>query len=101
MATAGRISGSIIQALRHLGLDQVDDKVLAVMRRRITDADHSASVVSSTPWPRRKHPATRISNRTHIRCELEKRFAAAKGGNRLSGTDMAMHAAPLASASGL
>ena len=41
MATAGRISGTLIQALRHLGQDQVDDQALAVLRRRITDVDHA------------------------------------------------------------
>lgn len=39
MATAGRKSGTLIQALRYLGKDQVDDKVLATLRRNITDAD--------------------------------------------------------------
>ena len=42
MATAGRISGTLIQALRHLGQDQVDDTVLAILRRHVTDADHAA-----------------------------------------------------------
>jgi len=41
MATAGRKSGSIIQALRHLGQRHVDDKVIATVRRQITDADRS------------------------------------------------------------
>jgi hypothetical protein len=42
MATAGRKSGTIIQALRHLGQPQVDDGVLATLRRQITDADRAA-----------------------------------------------------------
>lgn len=53
MATAGRISGTIIQALRHLGQDQVDDQVLAVLRRRITDADRAAirkDLVHAPAW---------------------------------------------------
>lgn len=37
MATAGRKSGTLIQALRHLGKDQVDDKVIAILRREIND----------------------------------------------------------------
>jgi hypothetical protein len=41
MATAGRKSGMLIQALRHLGQDQVDDQVLAILRRQIADADRS------------------------------------------------------------
>ena len=41
MATAGRISGTIIQALRHLGQDQVDDQVLAILRRNLANSDRS------------------------------------------------------------
>lgn len=40
MATAGRKSGMLIQALRYLGQDQVDKKILATIRRQITDSDH-------------------------------------------------------------
>lgn len=53
MATAGRISGSIIQALRHLGQDQVDDAVIAILRRRITAADHASirkDLVHAPAW---------------------------------------------------
>jgi hypothetical protein len=39
MATAGRISGTVIQALRWLGRDHVDDKVVSTLRRRLSDAD--------------------------------------------------------------
>ena len=42
MATAGRKSGTLIQALRYLGQDQVDDKVLATLRRQIAKEDRSA-----------------------------------------------------------
>lgn len=38
MATAGRISGLVIQALRHLGSKHVDDNVIARLDRRL-DAD--------------------------------------------------------------
>lgn len=41
MATARRKSGTIIQALRHLGQGQVDDKVIATLQRQITAADRS------------------------------------------------------------
>jgi hypothetical protein len=41
MATAGRISGTIIQALRHLGRDQVDDQALAILRRNLANSDRS------------------------------------------------------------
>ena len=42
MATAGRKSGTIIQALRYLGQDQVDDRVMATLRRQVDDKDRVA-----------------------------------------------------------
>lgn len=42
MATAGRKSGTLIQALRHLGQDQVDDTVIGTLRRQLTTADQAA-----------------------------------------------------------
>jgi hypothetical protein len=39
MATAGRVSGTAIQALRWLGKDNVDDRVVTGLRRRLSDAD--------------------------------------------------------------
>jgi hypothetical protein len=39
MATAGKISGLVIQALRHLGRRHVDDHVLATLRQRLKAAD--------------------------------------------------------------
>jgi hypothetical protein len=39
VATAGRKSGTVIQALRYLGQRHVDDKVLAILRRQLNDAD--------------------------------------------------------------
>jgi hypothetical protein len=39
MATAGRISGTVIQALRWLGRDHVDDQAVSTLRRRLSDAD--------------------------------------------------------------
>jgi len=53
MATAGRISGTLIQALRHLGQDQVDEPVIAILRSRITGADHSVlrkDLVQAPAW---------------------------------------------------
>lgn len=41
MATAGRLSGTFIQALRYLGQDQMDDRILKVLQRRIAEADGS------------------------------------------------------------
>jgi hypothetical protein len=41
MATAGRKSGTFIQALRYLGQDQVDAQVLATLRRQIGDDDRA------------------------------------------------------------
>lgn len=39
MATAGRTSGLVIQALRHLGKEQVDDRAVEVLRKRLTPED--------------------------------------------------------------
>lgn len=41
MATAGRKSGTFIQALRYIGQDQIDKKVLLTLRRNITQADRA------------------------------------------------------------
>jgi hypothetical protein len=41
MATAGRKSGTIIQALRHLGQRNVDEKTLAILKRKLTDRDRA------------------------------------------------------------
>ena len=37
--TAGRKSGTLIQALRHLGQDQINDQTLTTLRCQITDGD--------------------------------------------------------------
>jgi hypothetical protein len=39
MATADRISGLVIQALRHLGRQHVDDEIIARLDRRLSDND--------------------------------------------------------------
>jgi len=39
MATAGRVSGLIIQALRHLGQDHVDDKIIGMLKKRLSRDD--------------------------------------------------------------
>jgi hypothetical protein len=39
MATAGRVSGLVVQALRHLGQQHVDDKIITRLRQRLTAAD--------------------------------------------------------------
>ena len=39
MATAGKISGMIIQALRYLGKDHVDDKVIAILKKKLSGDD--------------------------------------------------------------
>lgn len=39
MATAGRTSGLVIQALRYLGQRHVDDRVVSILRLRLSDAD--------------------------------------------------------------
>ena len=39
MATAGRVSGLIIQALRHIGQRYVDDAIVARLQKRLSDGD--------------------------------------------------------------
>lgn len=41
MATAGRTSGLVIQALRYLGRDHVDDRTIAHLRRRLSAKDRA------------------------------------------------------------
>jgi len=41
MATAGRLSGLVIQALRHLGKDQVGPEVVATLRNRLSPKDRA------------------------------------------------------------
>jgi len=42
MATAGRESGTVIQALRHLGQNRVDDRARAALRRHLGKIDQDA-----------------------------------------------------------
>lgn len=39
MATAGRVSGLVTQALRHLGRDHVDDNIIGMLKKRLSDDD--------------------------------------------------------------
>jgi hypothetical protein len=39
MATAGKASGLVIQALRHLGKRHVDDPLIAILRKRLSAGD--------------------------------------------------------------
>lgn len=41
MATAGRKSGTVIQALRYLGQRHVDERALAIVRRQLSPADRA------------------------------------------------------------
>jgi hypothetical protein len=41
MATAGRKSGTIIQALRHIGQGNVNDLTLAILGRQLDDKDRA------------------------------------------------------------
>lgn len=41
MATAGRKSGTVIQALRHIGQRNVNDRTLAILRRQLTKKDRA------------------------------------------------------------
>lgn len=48
MATAGRISGLVIQALRHLKQEHVDDLAIATLRSRLT-AEDKAVLLADAP----------------------------------------------------
>jgi hypothetical protein len=48
MATAGRISGLVIQALRYMKQKNVDDDLLVRLQRRLTSED-KASLLSDVP----------------------------------------------------
>ncbi|MFO8091322.1 MAG: DUF6088 family protein [Desulfatiglandaceae bacterium] len=53
MATAGRISGLVIQALRHLGKSHVDEDILARLDHRLNDEDKKQllkDVVFAPSW---------------------------------------------------
>jgi hypothetical protein len=41
MATAGRKSGTVIQALRHIGQRNVNDKTMAILKRQLTKKDRA------------------------------------------------------------
>ena len=41
MATAGRVSGLVIQALRHIGRDHIDDQTITELRRRLSRKDRA------------------------------------------------------------
>jgi hypothetical protein len=41
MATAGRKSGTVIQALRHVGQRHADDKVVSILDRQLSSADRA------------------------------------------------------------
>ena len=53
MATAGRKSGTVIQALRYLGQDQVSDQVMAIIARQLSSAERLAlqkDIVHAPAW---------------------------------------------------
>ena len=39
MATSGRVSGLVIQALRSMGKNHVDDTMVKILRRKLSDGD--------------------------------------------------------------
>jgi len=51
MATAGRISGVVIQALRHLGRRNVDDETVIALRRRLSPVDRRQMLKDATLAP--------------------------------------------------
>lgn len=51
MATAGRTSGTVIQALRWLGKRNVDEKTISTLRRRLTDREKKQLLKDSRHAP--------------------------------------------------
>lgn len=56
MATAERISGLVIQALRHLGQAQVTDAIIDTLRTRLSEADKAQLLQDSAYAPRWMSP---------------------------------------------
>jgi len=51
MATSGRISGLVIQALRYIGQDNVDDVVVSKLKRKLSDGDKKQLIKDSRYAP--------------------------------------------------
>ena len=51
MATAGRISGLVIQALRHFKQAHIDDQVIATLRAKLTLEDKAVLLADATLAP--------------------------------------------------
>jgi hypothetical protein len=51
MKTAGKISGLVIQALKYLGKDEVDDKVIGTLEERLDDAARKQLMKDSRSAP--------------------------------------------------
>jgi hypothetical protein len=51
MATAGRMSGLLIQALRYLSAKQVNDEMIANLRRRLRPRDHKQRIADAPLAP--------------------------------------------------
>jgi hypothetical protein len=51
MATAGRISGLVIQALRHFKRSHIDDQVVAALRARLTAEDKAVLLADASLAP--------------------------------------------------
>jgi len=56
MATAERISGLVIHALRHIGQAQVTDAIIDALRTRLSDSDKSQLLQDSAYAPRWMSP---------------------------------------------
>ncbi len=56
MATAERVSGLVIQALRHLGQAQVTDAIIDTLRTRLSEADKAQLIQDSAYAPRWMSP---------------------------------------------
>jgi len=53
MATAGKVSGLIIQALRHLGSKNVDKEIIVALKKRVSAEDRKrliADIQHAPAW---------------------------------------------------
>ena len=62
LAGAGRLSGTVFQALRYVGRDSIDDKIISKLRNALNEADRAELITHSLTVPEWMRPiAQRIA----------------------------------------
>ena len=72
MATAGKISGLVFQALRFIGQENINDKVIGILKRKLAEKDKQilmADLRFAPAWMEKiiKKLEQRILDRRHMR----------------------------------